>query len=195
MNFSLSKLEAKDYIESEINEELKIAEDVEKILALSEDEYKKSFSSYVPFKIWNKDKSGAFKASWEVENIKYVFTASKYSPHVYRASDIGTEFDIKGSFQTIMFSGGGSYGITGTGNVNVVFATIAKVFEKYLQIVKPLAFNFTASESSRKKVYHILCIQLERNNRDYVYVNKTTGKEQGFYVIVQRKILDKVKNQ
>ncbi len=154
------------------------------------------FTKYIPFKIWNREKGYAFKATWIVDNVNYTFTASLYRPWTYAKSYTGIDIQVKGKFQTIIFSGGGSTGITGTGNAPLIFSTIAKIFEKYLQMEKPLAFDFTAAEPTRRKLYHTLAMNLERTYRgQYKYLNQSVGKTLGKYIIVQQKIYDKIITQ
>ena len=151
------------------------------------------FTKYIPFKIWNREKSYAFKATWTAEDVQYVFTAGHSYSYTYAASYTGIDIQVKGKFQTIIFSGGGSTSITGTGNAPLIFSTIVKIFESYLRIVKPLAFSFTAAEPSRKKLYHTLAMNLERTYRgEYKYLNQSVGKELGTYIIVQQKVYDKI---
>lgn len=88
----------------------------------------------------------------------------------FRVGDIDYMFQAYGSpgderVFDIAFEGGGEYGITGTGNAPVVFATVITILRKVLQecVVDVLRFEVDNDEPSRLKLYKRLVSKLIPN--------------------------------
>ena len=90
-------------------------------------------------------------AAFKVGDIDYMFQAVEYG-------------DERGVFN-IAFEGGGGFGITGTGNAPVVFATVITILQKVLQecAVDVLRFEVDNDEPSRLKLYKRLVSKLIPN--------------------------------
>ncbi len=58
----------------------------------------------------------------------------------------------------------GDYGITGTGNEYLVFATVIDIVQHYVDKMQLNGINFGANESSRAKMYKALIARLCKQN-------------------------------
>lgn len=116
-------------------------------------------------------------AAFRVGDIDYMFQA---------VSHYGSPGDER--VFNIAFEGGGEFGITGTGNAPVVFATVITILRKVLQecAVDVLRFEVDNDEPSRLKLYKRLVSKLIPNwtvqimHDDYCYyitvINPKTKK-------------------
>ena len=112
-------------------------------------------------------------AAFRVGDIDYMFQAVSHygSPGDERVFDIA-------------FEGGGEFGITGTGNAPVVFATVITILRKVLQecVVDILRFEVDNDEPSRLKLYKRLVSKLIPNwtvqitHDDYYYITVINPK-------------------
>ena len=94
----------------------------------------------------------------------------------------------------VQFKVGGSYAITGGGNMKVIFASVIQACKDFVEIYKPDRLFFTAEEQSRARMYDTITkrvakevgwhvIPFDEIQKDSLYRNKSSN---GFVFVIQK---------
>jgi hypothetical protein len=99
------------------------------------------------------DPSAAFELEWDRASPGVVYATA----HDRQGRTIDFVFvEIEPGVWDIEFMRGGSYGITGRGDAERVFATVLTAVQQFVQQVRPLVIVFSGKESSRARLYQSL---------------------------------------